>query len=428
MDRVIFKNAASLLLIQAANFLLPLVTFPYLVRVLGPANFGLLAFAFAIVAYGVLLVDYGFNLSASKRVAEVRDDRAKVAQIFWSVSSAKALLGLLAFAAMIVASLAVPQLAEMRMVLLAATPMILGSLLFPGWLFQGLERMSVTSAFTIGSQALVVPLTFWLVRDAGDTWLATLIRACAPAVAGLASLTWLYRHRLVEWQPPCWADTRRALAEGWHIFISTAAISVYTTSNQVLLGFLCGPLQVGYYAAADRVRTAAQGVSSVLSNAVYPRVSALMYTDRPAALALVRKLMVIQGGATFFGGCALWLVAPSIVSLLMGPAFQPSVTVLRWMAFVPFIVSLSNVFGIQLMLPLGMSQTFSRIVMSSALLNLLLFIPLALCLQAEGAAIALLLTETVVTACMGLHIKRWRRQRLASTTQPSPKSKHQEPL
>lgn len=408
MDRVIFKNAASLLLIQAANFLLPLVTFPYLVRVLGPANFGLLAFAFAVVAYGVLLVDYGFNLSASKRIAEARNDRAKVAQIFWSVSWAKALLGLLAFAAVIVASLAVPQLAEMRMVLLAATPMILGSLLFPGWLFQGLERMLVTSAFTIGSQALVVPLTFWLVRDAGDTWLATLIRACAPAVAGLASLTWLYRHRLVEWQPPCWADTRRALAEGWHIFISTAAISVYTTSNQVLLGFLCGPLQVGYYAAADRVRTAAQGVSSVLSNAVYPRVSALMHTNRPAALALVRKLMVIQGGATFLGGCALWLVAPSIVSLLMGPAFQPSVTVLRWMAFVPFIVSLSNVFGIQLMLPLGMTKAFGTILIGSAVFNLIALLPLAVVLGATGGAVAMLITETVVTIAMARYL--WRRR------------------
>jgi len=408
VDRVIFKNAASLLLIQAANFLLPLVTFPYLVRVLGPANFGLLAFAFAVVAYGVLLVDYGFNLSASKRIAEARNDRAKVAQIFWSVSWAKALLGLLAFAAVIVASLAVPQLAEMRMVLLAATPMILGSLLFPGWLFQGLERMAVTSAFTIGSQALVVPLTFWLVRDAGDTWLATLIRACAPAVAGLASLAWLYRHRLVEWQPPCWADTRRALAEGWHIFISTAAISVYTTSNQVLLGFLCGPLQVGYYAAADRVRAAAQGVSSVLSNSVYPRVSALMHTNRPAALALVRKLMVIQGGATFLGGCALWLVAPSIVSLLMGPAFQPSVTVLRWMAFVPFIVSLSNVFGIQLMLPLGMTKAFGTILIGSAVFNLIALLPLAVVLGATGGAVAMLITETVVTIAMARYL--WRRR------------------
>lgn len=409
MDRVILKNAASLLLIQGANFLLPLVTFPYLVRVLGPANFGVLAFSFAIVAYGVLLADYGFNLSASKRIAEVRHDRAQVAQIFWSVSSAKALLGLLAFGVLIAASLVVPQLADMRVVLLAATPMILGSVLFPGWLFQGLERMSVTSTFTISSQVLVVPLTFWLVQDADDTWLATLIRACAPGAAGAASLAWLYRHRLVAWQPPRWADTRRALAEGWHIFISTAAISVYTTSNQVLLGFLCGPLQVGYYAAADRIRTAAQGVSSVLSNAVYPRVAGWMHSDRPKALALVRQLLFIQGSSTFVGGCVLWIAAPYIVQLLMGPAFGSSITVLRWMAFVPFIVSLSNVFGIQLMLPLGMTKAFSRILIGSALFNLALFLPFALTAGARGAATALLLTEVLVAGAMATHLWRSRR-------------------
>lgn len=92
MDRVILKNAASLLLIQGANFILPLVTFPYLVRVLGPSNFGVLAFSFAVVAYGVLLADYGFNLSASKRIAEIRGDRRMLSKTFWSVLTAKAQL------------------------------------------------------------------------------------------------------------------------------------------------------------------------------------------------------------------------------------------------------------------------------------------------------------------------------------------------
>ena len=418
MDRVILKNAGALLLIQGANFLLPLLTFPYLVRVLGPSNFGVLAFAFAVVAYGVMLADYGFNLSASKRIAEVREDRLQVARIFWSVSSAKALLGGLAFLMLVAASVLVPHLADIRPVLLAASPMILGSVLFPGWLFQGLERMSATSLVTIGAQALVVPLTFWLVQDPGDTWLATLIRACAPGTAGLAALVWLGRQRLVVWQRPRWADTRLALAEGWHIFISTAAISVYTTSNQVLLGFLCGPLQVGYYAAADRVRTAAQGVSGVLSNAVYPRVSALMRSDRPQALTLVRKLLLIQGAATLVGGCVLWMGAPYIVRLLMGPAFEPSIEVLRWMAFVPFIVSVSNVFGIQLMLPLGMTQAFSRVVMGSAALNLALFVPLALHSGAAGGATALLLTEVGVTVAMGWIVSRRLRPAHRAHTSP----------
>lgn len=406
MDRIILKNAASLLLIQGANFLLPLVTFPYLVRVLGPANFGVLAFSFAVVAYGVLLADYGFNLSASKGIAEARHDRRQLTSIFWSVLTAKALLAAMSLAALVAATWLIPQLAAIRPVLLAATPMVLGSVLFPGWLFQGLERMSMTSTFSIGSQALVVPLTFALVHRPEDTWLATLIRACAPAVAGLASLGWLYRQRVIGWHRPCWTDTRGALVEGWHIFVSTAAISVYTTSNQVILGFLSGSLQVGYYAAADRVRSAAQGVAGVLSNAVYPRVAALMSTDRSAALQLVRRLMLVQGAATFVGGSVLWLAAPHIVELLMGPAFEQSVAVLRWMAFVPFIVSLSNVFGIQLMLPLGMTGAFSRILMGSAMLNLVVFVPLVLHWGATGAAMAMLLTETAVTLAMALHLRR----------------------
>jgi len=405
MDRLILKNAASLLLIQGASFLLPLVTFPYLVRVLGPESFGAMNFAAAITAYGALLADYGFNLSGSKLIAEARNDQNEINRIFWSIMSAKLLLAVIALALLLMACELAPPLQKIKGLVLAATPAILGAVLFPGWLLQGLERMSLTSFAAIGAQSLVIPFTFWLVHSPLDTPIAVFIRTSAPALAGATLLLWLTKTGVIRWRPLSWRNTYEALADGWHVFISSAAINLYTTSNQVILGFLCGTAQVGYFVAADRIRAAAQGLAGVLSNAVYPRVAAMMKTQRREAFRLAFRLMLIQGTTTFAGGVILWFASPYIVRLLMGPAFEASIPVLRWLAFVPFVVSLSNVFGIQLMLPLGLTKPFSRTLMASAVINFFLFVPLSLVSGASGGAAAMLLTECFVSVAMAIYLR-----------------------
>lgn len=408
MDRTIVRNALSLLMVQVANFVLPLITFPYLLRVLGPAHFGALTFSFAVAAYFVLLTDYGFNLSASKRVAEHAGDKAAVSRIYWNATGAKALLALASYAVLLTLTFLVPKFAEERALILAASPIILASVLTPQWLFQGLERLSVISLCAIAGNALVVPLTFWLVRTTDDTWIAVLIRSLAPLFAGLATLALIRRDRLVSWAPPTLNGICTSLREGWHVFLSTAAISIYTSTNTIVLGFLAGNIQVGYFSAADRIRTAAQGLVAPLSGAVYPRVNALMKDSRDAGFAMIRKLFAFQCSLTLLGSCLLWLLAPFIVRWVMGVDFEAAVAVLRWMAFLPFIVSLSNVFGIHTMLTLGRTQAFSRILMASALLNVALLVPLGWLHGAQGAAVALLVTESAVSLAMGLYLWRQR--------------------
>lgn len=95
MDRKIFKNIVSLVGIQGVNYIIPLITLPYLVRVLQPAGYGSLGFALAITQYFVILTDYGFNLSVTQKIAVNKDDKRYVSKIFWNVISCKLLLGVL---------------------------------------------------------------------------------------------------------------------------------------------------------------------------------------------------------------------------------------------------------------------------------------------------------------------------------------------
>jgi O-antigen/teichoic acid export membrane protein len=404
MTNRILRSMLALSVLQAANMVLPLATLPYLFRVLGPSHFGAYVFAQAVTAYLVLLADYGFNWSATGEVARVQNDRNAVTRIFWKTQVAKALVACASLVLLVLGVLLVPKLTELRLIMFATFPFVVGSVLFPQWLFQGLERMFFVTVSTLSARLLVIPATYLLVHSPDDTWLAALINSLSTVVAGSISLTLIARARLISFDIPRVDDVIGAFRDGWHVFISTAAVSLYTTTNSVLLGFLAGNVTVGYFGAADKIRNVAQALIAPLSNALYPRVNALFAEDTAKAYALVRKALYSMSAVMLAVSVTLWAAAPSIVRIAMGPQYAPVVDVLRWMAFVPFLVGLNNVFGMQMMLPLGMKKKFSEILLGSGLFNVVLLVPLAIRFGAQGAAISVLASETLVTGWMALYL------------------------
>ncbi|MEX3958512.1 flippase [Trinickia sp. EG282A] len=402
------RNMVALSVLQAANMALPLATLPYLFRVLGPSHFGAYVFAQAVIAYLVLLADYGFNWSATGEIAKVQSDHEAVTRIFWRTQAAKALVACAGLVLLVIGVLLVPKLIELRAIMFATFPFVIGTVLFPQWLFQGLERMFFITVSTLSARVLVIPLTYLLVHSPGDTWLAALINSMSTVVAGIVAHTLIVRARMISLWTPTANDVMEAFREGWHVFISTAAVSLYTTTNSVLLGFLAGNVTLGYFGAADKIRNAAQALIGPLSNALYPRVNALFAEDAAKAYALVRKALYAMSAIMLAISAMLWAGAPWIVRIAMGPQYAPAVDVLRWMAFVPLLVSLNNVLGLQMMLPLGMKKKFSEILVGSGVFNVALLVPLAIHLGARGAAMSVLATEVLVTGWMALYLIRKR--------------------
>lgn len=406
MDRVIIRNALALALVQGANFLLPLLTLPYLSRVLGPSQFGAMSLALAVMSYFTLLTDYGFNWSATKQIAENRHDPQAVSRIFWEVMSAKALLAGLSLLGVTLVALVVPDRVGGAAALLAAFPLVLASVMTPGWCFQGMEKMGVSSWCAIVSNAAAVGLTFLLVHQPDDYWLAILARSGCVVLGACLVMGVAFHGGHLRFVPPSLAAAREQLRRGWHVFLSSASIALYGSTNSVILGAMSGTQQVGYFSGADRIRFATQSVVSPLSAAVYPRIGSLINRDRPAAFALIRKLLALQGGGTLLISLGLFAFAPWIVRLALGPGYETSVDVLRLLAPIPFLVGLSNVFGVQTMLNLGMQRPFSRILMLSGAVNVCLLLPLTYLYGARGAAACVMFTEGFVTLAMALTLRR----------------------
>ncbi|HSV35764.1 MAG TPA: flippase [Ramlibacter sp.] len=400
------RNIASLFTLQAAAYVIPLIMAPYLVRVLGPGQYGRTAFAMAIVQYFVVLADYGFNLTATRQAAILRDNPEALSRLFNAVTVVKLGLTAAGFLALCGLLAVVPAMERDTGLYFACYLAVLGHVAFPVWLFQGLERMKIVTQCTIAAQVVVLVCVFSWVREPGDYRLAAGLQSAASLVAGL--LSWAALRGVIQ-RATAWpqrAYLREVVAQGWHVFVSTLAMSLYTATGTVILGFLATPAVVGYFAAADRLVKAVLGLLSPVSQAVFPHVARIRHRSRNEALLFLSGLLRWQGLATLVVSTLLWAFAEPLVELLFGAAFSASTPLLRYMAFIPFVVGLSNVLGMQTMLNFDMNRQFSRVLLGSGLANILLLLVLFDWFGVSGAAVSLFLTEAGVTIVMAVILFR----------------------
>ena len=389
-------NVLSLYGTQAAAFLPGLILVPYLAYVFGPATFGRVAFAQSLVTYLGLLVDYGFNLSATRKIAVNRGDRILASRIASDTWSAKAVLTCSGVVALLVLTEFVPKLAEVRLLLFLLYGIVLGNAMYPTWLFQGMERMAPLALIGAATQVAVVGTTLAFVREPKDYLLYAAIASAGSITAGVAGIVVAGRAFKLGAVRPTLQGTGAALREGGVLFLSVASTSFYTTGNAFLLGLLAGPVAVAYYSAVEKVMGAAAMLLAPITHAAYPLFSRVASTHTTGRVPFGPRMIIVVGGLGFMVSVGLWASAPVIVSLLFGPEFAASVLVLRVLACCIAAYALANVFTQQIILPFGRDKAFTMIVFSAAVLDIVLALVLVPIWGAAGMAVAALAASVFV--------------------------------
>lgn len=400
------KNIFSLLATQGVNYVLPLAVVPFLARVLGVRNFGRLVFAQALIQYFTVFTDYGFNLSATRAVALVRNNEEALAKLFSAVMTAKTVLMLLGFCILLFLTHDLSVLRRDRELCELTYLSVVGAVLFPTWLFQGMERMHYITVFTLTGRIVSLFFLFVFIRHKSDYNLAAGIQAGGIALGGAIALMSVGRIGGIRICLPRIDDIRAVLYDGWHVFLSTAAISLYTSTNVFVLGLITNATVVGYFSGAEKIVRALQGLINPISQAVYPYAVSLAKKSRESAYAFIGRLIRWQCGGMSIVSISLFIAAKPLVLLLLGKNFHASIVLVQLMAALPVIVAISNILGIQTMLVFNMKKTFSRIVLFSGVLNLMLIVPLVSTVGAEGAALSVLVTEVVVTSLMAVALMK----------------------
>lgn len=393
----LFKNILSLSVVRGLEYIMAFICFPYLVRVLQVEHYGLLIFAETIAKYFVLFTDYGFNFLGPKKLSQ-HDSVQERGLIFSNIFYAKILLLLLSGVVFWGGLFCLQQFYRVDIVLYGVFfLMVIGSVFFPIWFFQGLQQMHyITYANVFANGIRVIGIFLW-VHTPDDYLRAAFFQALGPVIAAFASWIIIIKKYPDVIRKPNIIGIKKALQEGWVLFTTTIAINIYTASSVVFLGMVTNNTVVGYFSGAKRIIDSITNLIWPISQAVYPYVSKRVAESKAEAISLLQKMTRLLGAGSLAVSCFIFIWPQFIVNILLGEGYGESIAMLRIMAFMPFIIALSNVFAIQTMLVFGLQNEFNKIVFKAAALNIGLIFPLSYLLGGLGAGAALVITECYVT-------------------------------
>lgn len=406
INKRLIENIISLFTIKGLEYILAFITFPYLVRVLQVENFGAVVFVQGIIQYFVLFTDYGFNLLGPKEIAQ-HDSIKERGKIFANIFCAKLILLLISTIVFICMLMGAKYINDIDIILYSVIYlMVIGNVIFPIWFFQGIQQMRYITIVNIIGRFLSVACIFYFVKAPSDYILAGLFQAIVPLIAGICSWIILWKKYREVFILPKFQSVKQVFIDAWEIFTSTIAINLYTASNIVFLGLLTNNTIVGYFSGAQKIIQNINQLISPVTQAIYPYVSKTASNSKNEALNFLRKIVLILGGGNFIGSILIFIFAEWIVDVLLGTGYEQSVLLLRILAFLPFIISLSNIFGIQTMLVFGMKKQFNKVLLSAAVINTIIVLPMIYFYQAIGVSISMTITEIFVTLNMYIILRK----------------------
>ncbi|HHK9713655.1 oligosaccharide flippase family protein [Klebsiella pneumoniae] len=395
------KNIFFLFLVQFSNYIIPLISMPYIIKVMGISNFGIVALSLSIIQYINLIIDFGYSFVSVRRASVSRESKSELSKIFSITVVSKLIIFFpVSFIILIFAECAY----DGEYSRIAALIVLSGffSVFDLAWLLQAIEKMVYLAIANVVSRFMYLGLLFIFVHDSSDLIITLLISIFGTILPILFSIYYVLKTKLVVFCKINLSEIKIVFSESLDIFLSNISISFYTTFNTILLGAISGPVSVGYFAAADKIRTAAQGLINPFQQAMFPRANKLIQTGASLSTLIntYGKIIFLVGatlslGLLFFGG--------TFVDLYFGKNFATTVDILKVLSLLPFIISVAIVFGPWWMAGRAKSKQFRTIYLQQSICHLIYAPVLIYLFPNVGVAISIVLTELLVAIRFILH-------------------------
>lgn len=391
----LFENIVSLFTLRGLEYIMGFITFPYLVHTLGPTYYGMITFTQSFINYFILITDYSFNLTAPQQLATV--EYRNWGKVFTTIMYTKLIILLVCSGVMVLFINIFDNIFTSKLLCFIVYLNVIGNVIFPIWFFQGIQKMRYITIVNIISRSISTCLIFIFIKTSNDYILAALFLSITPIIAGGLSFFVLIKNYRYIFVKVNLSDIKEQLKYGWEIFLSIIFINIYSSSNVFFLGLLTNNTVVGYFSAIKKIIDCINGLLTPITQAIYPYINSKVKLSKKEALLFVKKCTLILSMGVGIISLGLYLFSNFFVNLFLGRSFISSVELLEIMAFLPLITLLSNMWGIQTLIPFGFKNIFSKIVIKSAILNTSMIFFWIHFFEAKGVAYSMLITELFVT-------------------------------
>ncbi|MCR5348589.1 MAG: flippase [Bacilli bacterium] len=402
------------LLYQIFLIAVPLITTPYISRVLGSSGVGQYSFTLSIASYFMLFAGLGFGYYAQREIARLQDDPEGKSKVFWEIVICKTVSTLLAlgvYAILLFAGAYDSSYTTLLLILFMNVSSVIFDISF---LYQGNEEFGLLTIKNVSVKLIGVLLIFIFVKRPDQVWVYALIQSVSLVLSNLAM--WVGLFKRIKKVKPSELKVTRHIKPTLRLFIPTLAVSVYMVLDKTLIGFLVpgevtttlddgttvvarvADLENGYYEQSEKIVKMAMTIVTSLGTVMIPRNSKEIADGHMETFVLnVHKAIRF----VFFLGTPIMLgmvaIAQNFAPWFFGAGFEKAPYLIMILSPLIMLIGLNNVVGLQYLIPLKEDTKFTICVCIGAGVNLTLNLCMIPFLYSYGAAIATIIAETVVT-------------------------------
>ena len=345
---------------------MPLITLPYLVRVLGPEKYGLIVFAEALIKYFIIITDYGFPLTATREISINRDDKKKLIEIFTSVMAIKTLLMLACIMVLSILVLTVDEFSKNWEIYYMTFGIVCGKVLFPVWFFQGIERMKYITFLNIMGKIIFTLSIFIFIHKTSDYIYVPLINSLGFLIVGILGQWFAFEKFDMRYGKVQLHKIYGYFLYSTQFFLSRFIITIYTNTNTLLIGFVLNYRDVALYEAASRLVGLIRRPWDTLSTTIYP------YISKTKNIAFLKKIMVASFIASLITYLIFYIISSSLILLILGKRFIQAVPFFNILLLKLPIISIHIFLGASCLVVFGKYKYFNLSVIYGALIYMVI--------------------------------------------------------
>lgn len=378
---------------QVFILLVPLITTPYITRVLGSEGVGINAFTNSNMQYFILLGSIGIGMYGNRTAAYVRDDKEKLSQTFWEITFLRLITITMAFAAFMVFLLFTKSYKQFY--LLQSIQLI--SVIFDiSWLFMGLEDFKKTVVRNFFVKIISVISIFAFVKTSNDVGTYILVLSLSTLIGNMS--LWGYLKKIVYRPNFHNFSMRKHIMPSISLFIPQIAIQIYLVLNKTMLGVMVGVESSGYYENTDKIIKMVLAIVTATGTVMLPRMAnTFAKNDIKKLHEYLYKSFDFVSFLSFPLAFGIAAISPKFAVWFMGDEFAITGTLIPVMSIVIIMIAWSNVLGTQYLIPTGRNKEFTISVTGGAIVNLLCNFVLISHFQTMGAVISTVISEIAVT-------------------------------
>ena len=370
------------------------MTFPYAARILLPEGIGVINFLNSIIGYIVLLTSLGIPMYAVKEVAKYRDDIARRNKITAEIIILSTLLCLLGYAAVWALAKFNPQIHEQASIFYVLSLAIVFNSIGVNWFYQAIEDFKFITIRAVVIRVLCTLALFVFVHRPSDLIWYAFIVVGSTVGNNLVNFIHLRKHLLLTDFTASKLNVWQHVSPAFQVFILNLIISLYIQLNSIMLGFMAGDAEVGYFTAGTKISHIALTVISSISTVLLPRCAHLVKAGQiEEFVTMIKKSVALTLSISLPMAVGMMVLAKPITIVFCGAEFAPATLVLLLNAPVVVSISTTNILGIQVLYPMNKIGLVTWSVTGGAIINLVLNIALIPSMGANGAAVATLFAE-----------------------------------